>query len=343
MNIDDSILINNIKRLPEAFFNNNIEEMSQRDVAFVVANTLLDSISPEVLRDIVDMWIVSDSTFRPVGNTMYAYEYLSGPTMSIYDMHARFLALMLKNPEEMSRVVSCSRADSSSAICQAFKSASGCSPYILQAVGVLSELEKRQLVSIVPSDKLCVIKCDESTLEILSQRAVNNIANQSVGMLITDDNLYYRVSRVAVLFDMYRRLKVMNPDKKLVFACDKSQKSCMDACMTAAKMGLPIRIVETVSDYDRDEVIKCAYKNTGYILSPRAVVQWVSLESLQLSADEVGVFVQPSHPAKHRKLLEPLINQVMPLPHKLYFNPSIHLRYKFNAPTVNTIINFLTN
>ncbi|MDE6403903.1 MAG: hypothetical protein K2K86_08870, partial [Muribaculaceae bacterium] len=69
MNIDDSILINNIKRLPEAFFN-NIEEMSQRDVAFVVANTLLDSISPEVLGDIVDMWIVSDSTFRPVGNTM---------------------------------------------------------------------------------------------------------------------------------------------------------------------------------------------------------------------------------------------------------------------------------
>ena len=342
MNTDDSLLNINVKRLPEAFFN-NIEEMTQRDVAFVVANTLLgESISSESLRNIVEQWIESDATFRQVGSSMYAYEYLSGPTMSIYDLHARLLALLMADTVTSSKIVCCSKADSSAAVCQAFKSVTGCSPYILQAVGVLSDLEKRQLVSIVPNDKLCVVKCDEATLEILSQRAVAHISDQSI-RLITDDNAYYRVSRVAMLFDMYRRLKILQPDKKFVFACDKTQRACMDACTAAIEMGLPVRIVETVPDYDRDQAIKQAYTTTGYILSPRAVEQWVSLKAASLESDEVGVFVQPSHPAKRRKLLEPLINQVIPLPHKLYFNPSVNLRYKFNAPTVNTIINFLTN
>ena len=342
MNTDDSFSMNNVKRLPEAFFN-NIEEMTQRDVSFVVANTLLsDKFPSESLRAIVDKWIVSESTFKAVGQKMYAYEYLSGPTMSVYDLHARLLALVLEN-NKANKTASCSVADSSSAVCQAFKSISGCSPYILQAVGVLSELEKRQLVSIVPGDMLCVVKCDEATLVKLTQRAVDQLGSANGVNLVTDDNLYYRVSRVAMLFDMYRRLKAIDPGKKFVFACDKSSKSCMDACQTAVKMGLPVRIVETEPTCDRDEVIVCAYKTTGYILSPRAVAQWVTLDQAQLGDNEIGIFVQPSHPAKNRKLIEPLINQVIPLPHKLYFNQSIHPRYKFNAPTVNTIINFLTN
>lgn len=330
------------KRLPDAFFN-NIEEMSQRDVAFVVANTLFGDIMPsESLRSIVNKWIASESTFKAVGQKMYAYEYLSGPTMSVYDLHSRLLALMI-DKSRVSRTACCSVADSSAAACQAFKSESGCSPHILQAVGVLSELEKRQLVSVVPGDMLCVVKCDESTLMKLAQRAVEHIGDNCGVNLITDDNMYYQVSRIASLFDMYRRLKIIDPDKKLVFACDLSSKSCMDACLTAIKMGLPIRIVEILSAYDRDEAIVRAYKTTGYILSPRAVAQWVTLDRLKLEDDEIGVFVQPSHPAKHRKLIEPLINQVIPLPHKLYFNQSVHPRYRFNAPTANTIINFLTN
>lgn len=117
----------------------------------------------------------------------------------------------------------------------------------------------------------------------------------------------------------------------------------VQACEIAVKLGLRLNYKVSNVDFDRNEQLLDAYNKTGYIFSPRSIDQWVTLSSQNYAENEIGVVIQNSHPAKHKKLLEPLLNKVMPLPYKLYFNEEAHIHYKYNAPTVNTILHFLTN
>ncbi len=346
MMLNYSLCTEDLRRLPDAFFN-NIVEMTQSEVSFVVLNAMLGKlIGQEKLREIADKWITEESVLKPIDDGMFVYEFLSGAAMSIYDFHGKLVALLseiLNVNNEMKRVVVCSHDDSSIALASAFKSESGYTPFVLQSVGVLSDLEKRQLKNTVPEENLCVVKCDDRTLSLISKKALEYIGNDSSLWFIDDNDFLVLISRVAMLFDMFRRLRIVNQEAGPCVCCNHTEDAMVQACELAVKLGLRLNYKVSNVDFDRNEQLLDAYNKTGYIFSPRSIDQWVTLSSQNYAENEIGVVIQNSHPAKHKKLLEPLLNKVMPLPYKLYFNDEEHIHYKYNAPTVNTILHFLTD
>ncbi len=343
---DGSAIVPEVENpLPRPFFK-NMAEMTSRDVAYVVANAIMGGdFSPEQLRRLVDEWIVDDFELRRAGDNLYAFEALKGPTMSEYDLIGRLFAVVLRHLYDLRAVsidsvfFSPSRGDSCAAISQAFKSVIGKSPVMFQATGVLTELEKRQLAYIVPRDMLFVVGCGEDALDRLCRRVMSQTTH---GVMIADCNPLAVAARVFMYFEAYRLLLVNETEGDVVVCADSSNPGDGIALLMAVKLGLPIKVIQSPTDCDVDAAILTAYKESGYIVCPRSAAQWSELRA-DVTGGKTGVFIQHTHPAKSRLQLEPLLNRVIALPHRLHFNEVSHVKYKRLAPSVNVLKNCLIN
>lgn len=332
--------------LPRPFFN-NIAEMSSRDVAYVVTNAMMGSdFDAETLRHLVNEWITDDFELRQAGKSVYAFESLNGSTLSEYDLIGRLFAVLLRYLYDR-RVVSIdtvffspSRGDSCAAISQAFQSVIGKSPVMIQVAGLLTEVEKRQLIHIVPHDMLYVTGCDEAALDRLSRRVKSMSHCNSI--MIADCNPIAVVARVFMYFEAYRLLCIAGAEGKAVVCADSSNSGDVMAAQVAIQLGLPVRLIQSEPICDIEDAILRAYKESGYIVCPRSAAQWDKLHD-NLREGESGIFIQHNHPAKNRFLLEPLLNRVIALPHKLHFDDVPHARYKRVAPSVNALKNCFIN
>jgi len=336
--------------LPGPFFN-NIAEMSACDVAYVVVNSLMGGdFKAEKLRKLVDEWIIDDMNLCAAGEGIYALEPFGGSTMSQYDLIGRLFAILLRDFYDRQVVsidsvfFSPSCDDSCAAISHAFNSVIGKSPVMLQSVGVLTDVEKSQVACIVPREMLYVVTCDQDNLCGLCCRAMNNrtIFGGHEAIMISDVNVAAVVSRVFSYFEAYRHMAISGVGGRVVVCPDRFNKGDMLAAKLAVQLGLPVTLAETKTVDDTSAVISEVYSKCGYILSPRAAARWSILHN-SLKDGEVGVFVQPSHPAKFRTMLEPLLNHVIALPHKLHFNDMQHVRYKHVAPSLNALKNCFIN
>lgn len=340
-----------ITPLPAPFFK-NIAEMSAKDVAYVVANAMIgNDYTAEELRRLVDEWIVDDMVLSRAGNGIYALEPWAGTTMSQYDMVGRLQAILLRNCYDRMEVsldsvfFSPSMGDSCAAISQAFKYVIGKSPVMLQSAGSLSDIEKRQMNDVVDSEMLYIVACDQQSLWRLCCRIVNN-ASVFAGrkpVLVGDANVASLMARVYCFFESFRLLAVNEVDGAVCICPDRCNAGDMLAAHVAVDMGLPVDIVESTSVENEDDVIMDAYSQCGYILNPRAAERWKALYNHVAEKEVSGVFINPSHPAKFRSRLEPLLNRVIMLPNKLHFKDVSNVRHKTVAPSVNALKNCFTN
>ncbi len=340
-----------ITPLPVPFFR-NIAEMSAQDVAYVVVTVMMgNDYKAEELRRFVDEWIVDDMNLYQAGEGIYALEPWWGATMSQYDIIGRFQAILIRNCYDREAVsldsvlFSPSMDDSCAAISQAFRSVIGKSPVMLQAVGTLSDIEKRQVYYMVDRDLLHLVTCDQQSLWQLSCRAFNNqtIWNGSRPVIISDVNVAALVARVYCFFDAYRLLVINGVHGPVTISPDARNDGDMLAARVAVEMGLPVNISVPSGVENTDSVISDVYRQSGYILNPRAAERWKALNDRVMETGETGVLVNPSHPAKFRSRIEPLINRVLMLPNKLHFNDIPRVHYKRVAPSVNALKNCFIN
>ncbi len=340
-----------ITPLPAPFFK-NIAEMSARDVAYVVVSAMIgNDYTAEELRRLVDEWIVEDMELRQAGNGIYALEPWGGATMSQYDMIGRLQAILIRNCYDRRDVsldsvfFSLSMGDSCAAICHAFKSIVGKSPVMLQSAGSLSDIEKCQMNDMVDSDMLYIVSCDQPSLWHLCCRIVNNPAvfDGRNPVLIGDANVAFLVARVFCFFEAFRQLAVNEVDGDVCICPDGCNEGDLLAAHVAVDMGLPVDIVEPATIENDDNVIIDAYKQCGYLLNPRAAERWQALRNHVAEKQVNGVFINPSHPAKFRSRLEPLLNRVIMLPNKLHFKDVTNVRHRKVAPSVNALKNCFIN
>lgn len=336
-----------ITPLPLPFFR-NIAEMSARDVAYVVVTAMMGrDFDAERLRRLVDEWIVEDMELHRAGDRIFALEPWGGETMSQYDIIGRLQAILSRDLYDRqlisldSVLFSPSFDDSCAAVSLAFMNVIGRSPVMLQGVGTLTEIEKRQVSDIVPYEMLYVVTCDQDSLWNLSCRAVNN-GVVSDGLVIGDMNVAATVARVYCFFEAYRQLAIKEVYERILLCPDGRNQADMLAARVAVAMGLPVTLIEPTAVTDADAVITDAYDRSGYILNPRAVDRWKALDGI-LGDGETGVFVNPSHPAKFRSRLEPLLNRVIMLPVRLDYKDIQHVRYKRVAPSLNALKKCFTN
>lgn len=335
-----------VSPLPGPFFR-NIAEMSARDVAYVVASAMMGGdIAAEELRAIVSEWITDDFELCRAGGNMYAFEPTCGPTMSEYDVIGRLFAVLIRHLYDRQEVsvdtVFCSpsRADSAAAISHVFNEIIGKSPIMFQAVGTLTEMEKRQFAHTVPHEMVYTVACDEASLSRVCKRAASRHSQQLI--LVSDSNVVAVVARVFMYFEAYRLLCVNGVEQSIVVCVDSTNEADVRASQVATQLELPVRFIMSQPVGDIGETAKRAFEATGgYIVCPRSAAQWSTLADA-LRDGETGVFVQHSHPAKSRFVLEPILNKVIPLPHKLHYDDVQHVRYRRIAPSVNAIINCFT-
>ncbi len=72
-------------------------------------------------------------------------------------------------------------------------------------------------------------------------------------------------------------------------------------------------------DQETRETLKSVWQKTGYLMDPHGTVGYLGLRRFIRENDYTGesIFVETAHPAKFREIVEPLINQPIPLPPQL--------------------------
>lgn len=139
--------------IPRAFFN-NIGEMSVRDIAYVVATTILgEDIEAAELKQIVYDTFSFEIPLRKVDSDIYALELFHGPTLAFKDVGARFLARIISHysrPQsggEVNVLVATS-GDSGGAVAVGFHNVPGVKVFVLYPERGLSAVQRHQFVSL---------------------------------------------------------------------------------------------------------------------------------------------------------------------------------------------------
>lgn len=343
-----------ITPIPMPFFN-NICEMTPQEIAYVVASKLMESdFTSEQLRLLVDEWIDGISIgIAPAGVNVYAVESLDGDTMSEYDLAARLFALVARHMYDRGLITvdtlffAPSKADSCAAMTHALKSVIGQSPIIVQTMGTLSNLERRQLVSLTPEPMRNAVNCDEHSLEKLVRRAMSlpGFFNSHIPIAMAAFNVVTLVARVVTWFIAFREMSLNKKEGTVSIVMDEADLSACNAARVAVSLGLPVSLVKArMMSREIDRFIKEAYLAEGYILCPRSASLWnAARERVADDPSLSAMFVQSNHPAKNRTFLEPLLNKVIPLPHKLYYGEDRYNKPRRLAPSIASLKTCLAN
>jgi threonine synthase len=71
----------------------------------------------------------------------------------------------------------------------------------------------------------------------------------------------------------------------------------------------------TVNDAETIAVIKHVFEQEKYLLDPHGAVAWLALEKYQaMNNDPKGIFIETAHPVKFYDVVEPVIDQQVPIP-----------------------------
>jgi threonine synthase len=74
----------------------------------------------------------------------------------------------------------------------------------------------------------------------------------------------------------------------------------------------------SISDEETRETIKEVYQKENYLLDPHGAVAYLALKNyLKIHGDQKGYFLETAHPVKFYDVVEPVINQKIPIPEKI--------------------------
>lgn len=137
--------------LPRAFIN-NIAGMSLRDIAYVVASSFFgDDLPASDIKKIVDEAFADDAPLVKIGPDIYALELFHGPTLTVKDYGARFMARLFSRifPADGPRnVLVATTGNTGAAVANSFYRAKGTNVFVLYPQGRLSRMAVQQFSSL---------------------------------------------------------------------------------------------------------------------------------------------------------------------------------------------------
>ena len=140
-----------LPKLPRAFFN-NMGEMSLREIAYVVAATFLgEDLDPSALKKIVDEAFAFDAPLVQIADDTYVLELYHGPTLTVKDYSARFMAGMLRHfsaPGKPCNILVATTGNTGAAVANAFYKAEGVNVFVLYPKGRLSRMAISQVTAL---------------------------------------------------------------------------------------------------------------------------------------------------------------------------------------------------
>jgi len=140
-----------IPTLPKAYLN-NIGEMSLRDIAYVVAISFFgDDISAGELKKIVDEAFAFDTPLVEVEPGMHVLELFHGPTLTVKDYGARFMARLMKRllkSGSRCNVLVATTGNTGAAVASSFHNMEGINVFVLYPRGRLSRMSIAQFTAL---------------------------------------------------------------------------------------------------------------------------------------------------------------------------------------------------
>ncbi len=260
-------LPDSLPRLPKAFFN-NISEMSLREIAYVVANTLFgDLASSGDLKRVVDDALDFPIPLVPVSEGRFVLELFHGPTHSFKDVGSRFMAgllpLVSSDGTAGRNIIVATSGDSGGAVADGFRRAASTRVFVLFPKGILTRGQVelfatlRNVVAVEVDGNFD--DCQSLALDALGE----SLRDPSRPRLTSGNsvNPARQLPSILYYFHAYASALRENPDTEgVVISVPCGNLGNLSAGLMAKKMGLPVKRFVAANNAN-DEFVE--YLRTG--------------------------------------------------------------------------------
>ena len=253
-------LPDSLPRLPKAFFN-NMAEMSLREVAYVVANSLFGSLlSSGDLKMVVDDALDFKIPLRRVAGNRYVLELFHGPTHSYKDVGSRFMARLLPLMSPVGQggrdiIVATSSGDSGWAVADGFLHEPSTRVFVLFPKEGLT----RQQVALFATMRNVVAVEVDGTFDDCQRLAVEALrlsADSASGRPLTSGNSINparQLPSIIYYFHAYASALREHPSAgELVVSVPCGNLGNLAAGLMAKRMGLPVRRFVAVNNVNNE-------------------------------------------------------------------------------------------
>ena len=239
----------NFKSLPEDFFD-NLPALSDKEIAFRVANALFGEDIPENdLKNIVEETVAFSCPVVEVENDIYSLELFHGPTLAFKDFGARFMSRLLryliqtKEKGKTVNVLVATSGDTGSAVANGFAGVDGINVVVLYPSGKVSNVQEAQFTTLGQNITALEVEgvfddCQSIVKEAFKDESLNKkyfltSANSINVARLLPQTFYY--------FIAFARLKNLLGDRKWVVCVPSGNFGNLTAGILARMMGLPIK------------------------------------------------------------------------------------------------------
>lgn len=241
--------------IPDAFFR-NIAGMPPVDIAYVVANTLLGGdLDPETVRDTVTQALSFTMPIVSLPGEPAIMELFHGPTLSVKDIGARFMAALLqrfRRPGEPLHIMAATSGDAGSAVAHAFSHCPDTRITILYPRGRLTSAQMRQLALMAPQVETVEVRGSFTDCQALVKTATVDPELAVRPVTANSINVARFLPQTFHFFNAYARMVEAgaHPDR-VVIAVPSGNLGNLAAGLLARRMGLPVkRIVAATNAND---------------------------------------------------------------------------------------------
>jgi len=238
----------NIKKLPEEFFD-NIQSMSFQEIAYTVADAFFgEDVDPESLKKIVYDTLSFDCPVVKVTDNIYSLELFHGPTLAFKDVGARFMARLLQHfihqegKEEVNVLVATS-GDTGSAVANGFLGVEGIHVYVLYPKGKVSKIQESQFTTL--GRNITAIEIDgvfDDCQALVKSAFMDEELNNHMKLTSANSiNVARFLPQAFYYFNAYARMKAQGLADNLVVCVPSGNFGNITAGLFGHKMGLPIK------------------------------------------------------------------------------------------------------
>lgn len=236
-----------IPALPKAFFN-NIGEMSLKEIAFVVADTLLDGdVAASTLKTVAYESFSADAPLVKVGDNTYILELFHGPTLTFKDYGARAMACFMKRvshsrPGMKRNVLVATTGNTGAAAANGLLGLDGVNVSVLYPKGFLTRSQTAQFTALGKNIHAVEIA---GTVEDCKQLVKNALADPALSDLnltgANSINIARLLPQITFTMHAYARLVEMGVENadRAVYSMPCGNLSNLVAAVMAGRMGVP--------------------------------------------------------------------------------------------------------
>ena len=238
----------NIKHLPESFFN-NIQDMSFQDIAFEVAKAFFgEDVEETALKNIVYDTLSFDCPVVKVEENIWSLELFHGPTLAFKDVGARFMARLLgyfisKEKQQLVNVLVATSGDTGSAVANGFLGVDGIHVYVLYPKGKVSKIQESQFTTL--GKNITAIEVDgvfDDCQALVKNAFMDKELNKHMKLTSANSiNVARFLPQAFYYFNAYAEMKRQGLADNLVICVPIGNFGNITAALFAQKMGLPIK------------------------------------------------------------------------------------------------------